>query len=81
MTTRAQRKMAQDRATTICCLSFMIAVFFGGYAYHFLVGSGYLAGIEVDTHFWGFAALGVAVPSAVTCVAFLWRAIALQEVQ
>lgn len=79
MTTRAQKKHVMDRATLIASISFMIAIFFSGFSYHFLVGSGFFAGIQLNTTFWGVLCLIVAVPSGVASLACFIRSVNIKH--
>ena len=77
--TRAQKKMAKDRATTVAVICFLIAGCFGWIAKHFLLGSGFFAGIEVNTTLWGCFALVIAIIAGFIMSICFGRAIILQE--
>ena len=74
MANRAQISM-YNRVMLTVCISFMVAVFSGGIAYHFLVGSGYFAGLMVNTTLWGSLAAIVAAISAVACICYSIRCV------
>lgn len=79
MTTRAQKNIAMNRATTVAVIGFLIAGFFGGFAYHFLLGSGFFAGLELNTSFWGGLCLVVAVPSGIASLACFVRSVNIKH--
>lgn len=79
--TRLKRKQQQDFFMNIFLAGFFPAVIFGGFAYHFLFGTGYFGGLEVDTMFWGSLSFCIAVPCALICLYGLCKSIGLQEVK
>lgn len=79
--TRLQKKAKQDFYMNLFLGGFFPAMIFGGNAYHFLLGTGYFGGLTVDTAFWGYLSLGIAIPCGLISIYGVINAIRLQEVE
>tara|TARA_R110000868_G_scaffold262401_1_gene520831 strand:- start:3894 stop:4151 length:258 start_codon:yes stop_codon:yes gene_type:complete len=80
---KAQKKKTQDFFTSVCVCTFLPAVFFSSFAYHFLTSvlSNFAVVFEgFDQTFWGALCLGLAVPLVLVCAFSLFKSISMQEI-